>query len=348
VHRARHLPDRRAEGLAQVSTHVRSNAERNVENVSSAAGPGQPRPSTPLLLGRRHLLRWLSGIVALLLAIYGIYLLASNKALDLPVVEHYFTSSVILQGLGLTLWLTALVTVLALAGGVVIATMRLAPNPVLQALSWVYVWFFRSVPLLVQLLFWYNIAYLFPRFSLGIPFGPTFVSTPSEALISATTAAVVGLTLHEAAYAAEIIRGGILAVDAGQSEAATALGLSRTRILRRIVLPQAMRSIVPAAGNLLIGTLKGTAIVSVIAVDDLLYSAQFVYNRTYQVMPLLFVATLWYLLVTSVLSCLQYYVERHFAKGAHRALPPTPLQRARSACISLAARIGTRARGDAQ
>lgn len=307
--------------------------------MQTLPGPGhQPLERTPPLLGRRPFGRWVAAVLAIALVAYGMYLLASNKALDWPTVGHYFASSVIIHGLELTLWLTAVVTVLALIGGVGIATMRLSENPVLQGLSWLYVWFFRSVPLLVQLLFWYNISYLFPRLSLGIPFGPVFVSTASDKVISATTAAILGLALHEAAYAAEIVRGGILAVDPGQTEAGVALGIPRRRILRRIVLPQAMRSIVPAAGNLLIGTLKGTAIGSVIAVDDLLYSAQFIYNRTFQVMPLLMVATLWYLLVTSILSVVQYYVERYFARGSRRALPLTPLERCRWATSRLLAR----------
>lgn len=149
-------------------------------------------------------------------------------------------------------------------------------------------------------------------------------------LLGPALTAVIGLTLHEAAYAAEVVRGGILSVDAGQTEAAQALGIGRARTLRRIVVPQAMRSIVPTAGNMLIGTLKGTSIVSVLTVHDLLYSAQLVHNQTYQVIPLLMVATLWYIAVTTVLSVGQFHVERHYARGAARALPPTPVQRLRA------------------
>jgi polar amino acid transport system permease protein len=211
--------------------------------------------------------------------------------------------------------------------GTPLAVMRLSSNPVLSALSWGYVWIFRSTPLLVQLLFWFNIGALYPTLGLGVPFGPQFVSVETVNLLGPTLTAVIGLTLHEAAYAAEVVRGGILSVDAGQTEAAQALGLSRWRTLRRVVVPQAMRSIVPTAGNMLIGTLKGTSIVSVLAVHDLLFSVQLVYNQTYQVIPLLLVATLWYVAVTTVLSVGQFYVERRFARGSARALPRTPLRR---------------------
>src|ERR1700742_3153825 len=257
---------------------------------------------------RRHPGRLAGGAVALLIVAYAVYLAAGNEAVEWGVVGDYFTSTDVLRGLFLTLWLTLLVTTAGLVFGTALAAMRLGRNPVLHAISWVYVWFFRSVPLLVQLLFWFNIGYLFPEISLGIPFGETFVSTDARSLISGTAAAIIGMTLHEAAYASEIVRGGLLSVDQGQTEAANALALSRWRTLRRIVLPQAMPAIVPPAGNLLIGTLKATAMVSVIAVNDLLYSVQLIYNENYKVVPLLVVAPLWYALVTSVLSVGQYYV----------------------------------------
>ncbi|MEV4788751.1 amino acid ABC transporter permease [Streptomyces tuirus] len=215
--------------------------------------------------------------------------------------------------------------VLGLRGAVV----RLSANPVLSTLSWGYVWVFRSTPLLVQLLLWFNIGALYPTLGLGVPFGPQFVTVKTVNLLGPALTAVIGLTLHEAAYAAEVVRGGILSVDAGQTEAAQALGIGRARALRRIVVPQAMRSILPTAGNMLIGTLKGTSIVSVLAVHDLLYSVQLIYNQTYQVIPLLLVATLWYIAVTTVLSVGQFYVERHYARGATHVLPPTPLRRLR-------------------
>ncbi len=270
--------------------------------------------------------RWIAAVVVAVLVAMAGHAVVTNDNLHWDLVWLFLPTHHVVSGLYLTLWLTAVVTVLGLVLGAVLAVMRLSENPVLQAVSWTYVWLFRSVPLLVQLLFWFSIGALYPRLSIGIPFGPEFASADARQLISPVVAAIIGLTLHEAAFGAEIIRGGIASVDAGQVEAAKSLGLSKGRTYRRILLPQAMRAIVPAAGNLLIGTLKGTAVVSVIAVSDLLLSVQLIYNRIYQIIPLLLVATIWYVIVTSVLSVGQYYVERRFARGS-RQLPPTPRQR---------------------
>ena len=286
-----------------------------------------PTPATPpRIVDAPHPGRWIAAAgVAVLLAM-AVHAAVTNDNLHWDLVWLFLPTHHVVSGLWLTLWLTAVVTVLGLVLGGALAVLRLSGNPVLQAVSWTYVWLFRSVPLLVQLLFWFSIGALYPRLSVGIPFGPEFASADARSLISPIVAAVIGLTLHEAAFGAEIIRGGIASVDRGQTEAAASLGLSKSRTYRRIVLPQAMRSIVPAAGNLLIGTLKGTAVVSVIAVSDLLLSVQLIYNRIYQIIPLLIVATIWYVVVTSVLSVAQYYVERRYARGS-RALPPTPRQR---------------------
>jgi polar amino acid transport system permease protein len=293
----------------------------------TASAPSDPPPRT---VGSRHVGRWVTAAVVLVLAVWALRSVALNPAFGWSTVAQYLGTGAVLRGLLTTLWLTAATTVLGFGIGIGLAAMRLSGNPVLSSVSWAYVWLFRSTPLLVQLLFWYNIGALYPRLSLGIPFGPTFGSADSVHLIGPTLAALLGLVLHEAAYAAEIVRGGILGVDAGQAEAATALGMTRNRVLRRIVLPQAMRSIVPATGNMVIGTLKGTSIVSVIAVTDVLYSVQTIYNRTYEIIPLLLVATVWYVILTSLLSIGQYYVERYYARGAQRTLPPTPWQRLRA------------------
>ncbi|MEV6026475.1 amino acid ABC transporter permease [Streptomyces sp. NPDC052036] len=261
------------------------------------------------IVPRRRPGQWAAALVVLVLLGLAVVSVVRNQAFQWDVVGDYFTSTAVLRGLWLTLWLTAVVMTLGFALGTLLAAARLSANPVLRGVSWGYVWLFRSVPILVQLLFWFNIGALYPHI-LGVR---------TVNLFAPVTVAVVGLTLHEAAYAAEVVRGGILSVDRGQFEAAQALGLSTLLRWRRIVLPQAMRSIVPAAANMLIGTLKGTSIVSVIAVQDLLYSAQLVYHRTYQVIPLLMVATLWYVLVTSVLSVGQHYVEKYYARGAERA-----------------------------
>ena len=260
------------------------------------------------IVPRRRPGQWAAAGAVLVLLGLAVNSVVRNEAFQWDVVGDYFTSDSVLRGLWLTLWLTALVMALGFALGALLAAFRLSANPVLRAVSWGYVWLFRSMPILVQLLFWFNIGALYP----------TILGVKTVNLLGPVAVAVIGLTLHEAAYAAEVVRGGILSVDRGQIEAAEALGLSRWRRWWRIVLPQAMRSIVPPAGNMLIGTLKGTSIISVIAVQDLLYSVQLVYHRTYQVIPLLMVATLWYVIVTSVLSVGQHYIERHYARGSER------------------------------
>jgi polar amino acid transport system permease protein len=277
--------------------------------AKSAAVPETPDgPDLPRIVPQRRLGQWTAAVAVLVLLGLAVNSVLRNDAFQWGVVPDYFTSDAVLRGLWLTLWLTAVVMVLGFALGTLLAAFRLSANPVLRAVSWGYVWLFRSIPILVQLLLWFNIGALYPQI-LGVK---------TVDLLGPVTVAVIGLTLHEAAYAAEVVRGGILAVDRGQIEAAQALGLSRWRRWRRIVLPQAMRSIVPPAGNMLIGTLKGTSIVSVIAVQDLLYSVQLVYHRTYQVIPLLMVATVWYTVVTSLLGIGQHYVEKHYARGTER------------------------------
>ncbi|MFH8801781.1 amino acid ABC transporter permease [Streptomyces sp. NPDC017936] len=277
--------------------------------AKAPAAPDVPEPADALrIVPHRRLGQWAAAVVVLALLALAVTSVLRNEAFRWDVVADHFTSVSVLRGLWLTLWLTAVVMVLGFALGTLLAAARLSANPVLRAVSWGYVWLFRSIPVLVQLLLWFNIGALYPRI-LGVR---------TVDLLTPVAVAVIGLTLHEAAYAAEVVRGGILSVDRGQIEAAQALGLSRWRRWWRIVLPQAMRSIVPPAGNMLIGTLKGTSIVSVIAVQDLLFSVQLVYHRTYQVIPLLMVATVWYTVVTSVLSVGQYYVEKYYARGSER------------------------------
>ncbi|WP_426500075.1 amino acid ABC transporter permease [Streptomyces sp. D54] len=261
--------------------------------------------AVPRIVPVRRTGRWAAAVAVLVLLALTLNSVIRNDAFQWDVALSYFATVPVLRGLWLTLWLTAGVVALGFVLGAVLAVLRLSGNPVLQAVGWGYVWLFRSTPILVQLLFWFNIGALYPQI-LG-------VSTVS--LLGPVTIAVIGLTLHEAAYAAEVVRGGILSVERGQVEAAQSLGLGPWRRFRRIVLPQAMRSIVPPAGNMLIGTLKGTSIVSVIAVQDLLYSVQLVYHRTYEVIPLLLVATVWYAVVTTLLSVGQRYVERYYARG---------------------------------
>ncbi|GAA4672990.1 amino acid ABC transporter permease [Streptomyces buecherae] len=285
----------------------------------------------------RHYGRWAAALAVLVLTAQFTHGLVTNPVWEWEVFRAYVLSETIVSAVGLTLQLTAYATVLGFALGTVLAFMRLSRNPVLQTVAWAYIWIFRSIPMIVQLVFWFNLSALYERLGLGIPFGPVFWSVDSNDLIGTIGAALIGLSLHQAAYAAEIVRGGVISVDHGQLEAAAALGIPRLRQIRRIVLPQAMRAILPTAGNEIIGLLKGTSVVYVMAIGELFYQVQVIYGRNGHVIPLLMVATAWYVFLTSVLSVAQYYVERHFARGANRTPPPTPLQRARDALARLRA-----------
>jgi len=283
----------------------------------------------------RHPGRWVATAIVLFLVVALADSLASNPRFEWGIVRQYFTSSRIIRGLELTIELTVAAMAIGIALGILLAVMRLSPNPLVAGASWVYIWLFRGTPVLVQILLWYNIAALYPRFSPGIPFGPTFAHFNAASLITPFVAATLALGLNEGAYMAEIVRAGIISVPEGQTQAAQSLGMTRLLAMRRIVLPQAMRVIIPPTGNETISMLKTTSLVSVIAVTDLLYSVELIYARTYQTIPLLIVASLWYLIVTSVLSFGQYYVERYYARGSSRELPDTPLQRFRANVLSI-------------
>ncbi|MGW2254548.1 amino acid ABC transporter permease [Kitasatospora sp. NPDC001660] len=288
---------------------------QDVLPATAAASPGSILTDAPIV-PRRRPGRVLSGLVVAVLLLVALNSVVHNHAFQWDVVGRYFASAAVLDGLSLTLWLALLTLSIGFALGTVLAVMRLSDNPVLRAVSWGYVWVFRSTPPLVQLLFFFNIGALYPTVSLRIPFGGAeLLHARTVNLLGPTLTAIIGLTLLEAAFAAEVVRGGVLSVERGQLEAARSLGLGRARVLRRVVIPQAMRSIVPAVGNMLISALKGTSIVSVLAVHDLLYSVQLIYNETYEIIPLLTVATLWYLVVTSMLAVGQYYLERYYARG---------------------------------
>ena len=263
----------------------------------------------------RHPGRWVGVAVIVVLVAMLVHSFLTNPNFQWDVVGQYLFSEPVLRGLRNTLILTALSMAIGIVGGVLLAVMRLSPNPVLAGAAAVYIWLFRGTPLITQLIFWNFLASLYPRLGLGIPFGPTFVSVDTNAVISVFAASLLGLGLNEAAYMAEIVRGGIQSVDPGQSEAAGALGLSRTQTLRRIVLPQAMRVIVPPTGNETISMLKTTSLVVVIAYFELTVAVQTIYSRTFQTIPLLIVAALWYLALTSVLSVGQMFIERRFGRG---------------------------------
>ena len=277
----------------------------------------------------RHPGRWVATAIVLFLVVALADSLASNSRFEWGIVRQYFTSSRIIRGLELTIELTVAAMAIGIALGVLLAVMRLSPNPLVAGASWVYIWLFRGTPVLVQILLWYNIAALYPRFSPGIPFGPTFAHFNAASLITPFVAATLALGLNEGAYMAEIVRAGIISVPEGQTQAAQSLGMTRLLAMRRIVLPQAMRVIIPPTGNETISMLKTSSLASVIAVSELLYSAQLIYSVNYRTIQLLIVASLWYLIVTTVLTIGQYYVERHFGRGSTRDLPATPLQRLR-------------------
>ena len=270
----------------------------------------------PPIAPRRHAARWVLAAVALCLLTLLFYSLVNNPRLEWGVVGQYLTGASILAGVGLTIELTAIAAMLGLLGGLALAIMRLSGNPVLAAISWAYVWLFRSVPMLVQLFFWFNIAALYPQIALWLPGLGRLWSAQMNNVITPFDAAVIALVLHEAAFFAEILRAGLLGVGRGQSEAARALGFTPVRALHRIILPQAMRTMLPPIANQVVSLLKTTSVVSVIALQDLLYSAQVIYERTFEVIPLLLVAAAWYLFMTSLLLVLQHYAERRLSRGA--------------------------------
>ncbi|MBK0027864.1 amino acid ABC transporter permease/ATP-binding protein [Stenotrophomonas sp. S48] len=264
----------------------------------------------------RHPLQVVGTLLALALILIGLQSVLGNPRWGWGTFAEWFFAKPVLEGLGRTLLLTALGTGLGFALGTLLALARVSGSPLLAALSWGYVWLFRSIPLLVLLLLLNNLGYLYSTIELGVPFtGISLFSYPTTQLIGVFTAAVLGLTLNQAAFSAEVIRGGILSVDHGQYEAAAALGLPRGRQVRRIILPQAMRSILPAAFNDVIGLAKSTSVVYVLALPELFYTVQVIYRRNLEVVPLLMVATVWYLVILTVLSLLQRRVEQRFARG---------------------------------
>ena len=241
------------------------------------------------------------------------------------VVWSYLFSQRILDGVGLTLFLTVVAMVLGCIIGLLLALMKISNSLLLNVTADGYIWLFRGTPLLVQLLFWYNLASFLPTLTMGVPFGPQFIEFDTNSVITAMVAAMLGLGLNEGAYMSEIFRAGIQSVDHGQSEAAAALGMSQRRAMNRIVLPQAMRVIVPPTGNQVISMLKGTSLVSIVAISELLYTVQGIYARTFETIPLLVVACIWYLFLTTVLSIGQHFIERYYARGANRNVPDSYL-----------------------
>ncbi len=309
------------------------------DSSGSTTGPGETPSGPTRTVPVRHPGRWVAtAVILVLVAMLVNTLLFSHVTrggvqegrFQWGVVWKYLFVTPVLKGIAVTLELTAIAMVVGVVLGVVLAVMRLSPNRLLSGAAWIYIWFFRGTPVLVQLTFWYvGITYLYPQLTLGVPFGPAFYTINANSLVTSFIAAALGLSLNEGAYMAEIVRAGIISVNEGQTEAAQSLGMTKATTLRRIILPQAMRIIIPPTGNETISMLKTTSLVIVIAGSDLFTATQNISNTNYQIVPLLLVASLWYLFFTSVLTIGQFYVERYYARGTTRTLPPTPLQRIR-------------------
>lgn len=267
------------------------------------------------ILQRRHPWRWIFSVLLLVGLAALVFHVSRNDIFEFSIIPAYLFDPRIIDGVIVTFYLTGGSMLIGLVLGVVLAVMCLSTNPVARALSSAFVWFFRGTPVLVQLIFWFNIGIIFPHISLGIPGGPVFFDISTNAVMTATVTALLGLGLNEAAYMSEIVRAGIQSVDRGQNEAAKALGLTPAKALFRIVLPQALRVIIPPTGNQLISLLKTTSLVSVIAAGDLLTQSTRIYSENFRVLEMLVVASLWYLVLTSIASVGQYYVERRYSRG---------------------------------
>ena len=288
-----------------MSTHLDSTAPPDPAGATGSTRV--PIKAIPV----RHFGQWASAAVAIVVLGALLWSIGTNDAIQWNVVGDYLFNGTILRGVLGTLQLTALAMVLGVIGGILLAVMRLSSNPVLRSFSGGYLWFFRGTPVLVQIVLWYNLALVFPRLGIGS------LSVDTNEVISAFTAALLALALNEAAYMAEIVRGGILSVDPGQTEAAHALGLSQAKTMRRVVLPQAMRVIVPPTGNEVITMLKTTSLVAVIGASDLFTEASNYGSKNFTTFEMLLVACFWYLVMTSVLSVVQSRLERRFARGTH-------------------------------
>ena len=281
----------------------------------------------------RHWGRWVSGGIVALLILWLLRAAAQAHFIDWSVVHKYLFSPLIRKGVQNTIILSVLAQAVGIGLGVLFAVMRLSKNPVTSGVSKFYIWFFRGTPVLVQLFFWFNgVPSVFKALTIAIPFTHvTLYTTPMVSFMTPFHAALLGLALNEGAYMAEIVRAGILSVDEGQVEAAQALGMPSLLTMRRIVLPQAMRVIIPPTGNEFISMLKTSSLASAITYAELLRVSGDIYSTNLEVVPLLVVASIWYLALTSVASVGQYYIERRFARGRLRALPETPFQRVRRA-----------------
>jgi polar amino acid transport system permease protein len=253
---------------------------------------------------------------------------ATNPAFGWSTYAEYLFNERILLGVFNTLQLTIYSMVIGVVLGVILTVMRLSDNPVMSGVSWVFLWIFRGTPVYVQLAFWGLFPTIYQNIQLGIPFGPSFFHVDLQDLSIPFALAVIGLALNEAAYMAEIVRAGITSVPEGQMEASTALGMSWIMAMRRTVLPQAMRVIIPPTGNELISLLKTTSLVTAVpyAFDVYSIATREIAARTFEPVPMLLVAATWYLIITSVLMVGQFYLERYFSRGASRKLTTKQLE----------------------
>ncbi|MAY63554.1 MAG: ABC transporter permease [Rhizobiales bacterium] len=267
------------------------------------------------IVRRRHPWRWVLSLLLLALAAALAWQVSRNEVFDFATVPKYMFDPRIMSGLVVTLYVTIGSMLIGLVLGVLLAVMRISDNPVLRAMAEAFIWFFRGTPVLVQLIFWFNIGIIFPSLAIGIPGGPMLFEISTNTLMTAAVTALLGLGLNEGAYMSEIVRAGIVSVDRGQREAALAIGLPPQRVLFRIVLPQALRVIIPPTGNQFISLLKTSSLVSVIAAGDLLTQATRIYNENFRILELLVVASIWYLLLTTLASIGQFYIERRFSRG---------------------------------
>ncbi len=268
-------------------------------------------------------------MVVVVFAAEAVYTVATAPNLEWNVVQHFLFQDRILLGLTGTLELTVLAMLIGIALGISLAVMRISPNPVMSVVSWFYIWFFRGTPVLVQLFFWWNLPLILPNIGIGIPLTNLGWHTETVKLITPFLASILGLGLNEGAYMAEIVRAGIISVEHGQTEAAMALGMRRLQVMRRIVLPQAMKVVIPPTGNETISMLKTSSLAFITTFGELFRVQTEVSAFNYRIVELLIVVSFWYLLLTSILTVGQYYLERYFGRGSQRELPPTPWQRFR-------------------
>lgn len=301
---------------------------QNDRTAAPTPAPAPPGAGAIKAVPARHPGRWVGAAVVLVIGAMFVHMVFTNKAFRWRFMLDNMFGEPVLIGARTVILITVLSMIFGVAIGILVAIMRLSPNPVLSGCAWIYTWFFRAIPRYVLLFVVGNLGVLYARIDVGLPFDwwigrligldlhARFLSLDANTVFAGLWAGVIGLSLSEGAYMAEIVRAGIKAVDAGQSEAAAALGMPRALTLRRIVLPQALRVIVPPTGNEAIAMLKDTSLLAAVPVtQELLYQLNAIGNRTFRVLPMLVAACLWYLAMASVLMVGQYFLERRFGRG---------------------------------